>query len=372
MPQDENTEKLDLANPPFKTLFLSVLGNDGKLPYQAKLAIFIGAILCLGYAHAYVMNVSHILTQNIRGLFISPPLVIILAIAIVHVLHQIDPTLAQLNEVFLRSESDFKSFKEFVGDWRKPETSSFYYLSIVVFATTSFFLAMCAFFPVTYEIVPPDAVVAHLVKNGKVSLFTYVYYLSYSILWGTFLAIGLNRLSYSVRIIRDYGKRFIASDKIDLIHAITQEGLTSLADFAINIDIIVAIGTMWAASLLFEKILRQEPFYFHTVYLVGCILVFIIFSVFPLWQLHKEIVTAKRRIVKSLDKKIHQAGGQLDQGINGISLFHDLIIIRSKVDKMNTWGTNIGISIKMLILFLVPITLGALLEIVFEHFLSSL
>jgi len=371
LPHESNTEQLNLTNPPFKTFFLRVFGNSGKLPYQLKLIILVGVITGIGYTHAYVMNVTNIFAENIRGLFFTPTVVIIIAIAFVYVLKQIDPTLKQLNEVFLRSESDFKRFKEFVNNWRKPETSSFYYLSIVIFATISFYISIFAYFPMTYNFSPPDVVVAYLVKNGTVSLFTYVYYSLCAILWGIFVGIGFNRLFYGVKIIRNYGKCFISSDKIGFIHAIRQEGITYLANFAVKIDIIVAAVTLWSAYRLFENILKQEPYYFQMGYLVVCIFVFVIFSIFPLLQLHKEMVKAKKRLISSIDERIHQVHEQLNQGTNGISLFNDLIDFRSKVNKMNTWGSNTGISIRMLMLFILPIVLGALIQIMFERVLPQ-
>ena len=371
MQQDGGNEKLDLTNPPFKTFFLKVFGNDSelphqiKLPYQVKIAALVVALSTIGFVHAYVMDGMDIYTRNLRGIFFTPTLVIIMASTFIHVLKQIDPTLEQLNKVFQKSEEDFKNF---VGDWRKAQTPFFYYSCIVLFVILFFCTTMSAFFPVTYPYVQPDPLTARLVEDGTVSLLTYFYTLLLAVLGGVLIAIGFNRMFYCVRIIHDYGKRFISSEKIDLHQAIAQDSFTSLAKFATKIDLIVAAPTVMSAWYFFEGFLgpKRVVDYGDLFALFACIVTFAFFSTYPLWHLHKELVKAKQRLIITLDEQIQNADRQQDKGIQGILLFHSLLVVRNLVGKMSTWGLDMGVRISFLITFLVPIVFGALLQIWFE------
>ena len=366
MPPDGGDERLDLTNPPFKTFFLKVFGNDGRvLPYKIKLAVLVVALLVLGFVHAYVMDVMDLYTENLRGILFTPTLVIIMAIMFVHVLKQIDPTLERLNQIFLESGEDFK---EFVDDWRQDQTPSFYYLCIVVSVILFGCPLILNFFPATYQYVQPDPLVARLVEDGTVSLLTYFYYSLIAVLWAVLIGIGFNRLFYCVRIIHDYGKRFISSEKIDLRRAIMQEELTSLAKFAIKIDIIVAVATTMAAWNFFEDLLGPKGIVkYHTLgSLVGCIMTFVFFSTFLLWNLHKEMVKAKHRLIETLNEDLQKASNQLNQGTQEISLFHDLLNVRNQVGKISTWGINTGLLIRFFLTGVLPLVLGALLQIWFQ------
>ena len=366
MPQDGGDKRLDLSNPPFKTYFLKAFGNDGRiLPYKIKLAALVVALSILGFAHAYLMDVMNLYTENIRGTLYTPTVVTIMAIMFVHVLKQIDPTLKRLNEIFLESEEEFE---EFVGYWRQTQTPFFYYLCIVACVILFGSQSILNFLPATYQYVQPDPLIARLVEDGTVSLLTYSYYSLSAVLFGILIGIGFNRLFYCVRIIHDYGKRFIKSEKIDLLRAIMQEELTSLAKFAIKIDIIVAVGTTHAAWSFFEELLGPKGIveYYTLIYLVCCIMIFVFFSTFPLWSLHKEMVKAKHRLIETLNEDLQKASKQLNQGTQEISRFHDLLNVQNQVGKISTWGINTGLLIRFFLTGVLPLVLGALLQIWFQ------
>lgn len=364
MPHDTGDETLDLSNPPFKTYFLKFFANNGLfLPYKLKLAVLVAAIWVLGFAHAYFTDVMNLYIENLRGTLVTPILVIIMMIVFVHVLKQVDPTLKRLDKIFKESEEDRE---EFVDDWRKAQTPFWYYLCIVVCIILAVSHSIMDFLPATYRYIQPDPVIAQLVEDGTVNLFTYSYYSLSAVLWGTLIGIGFNRLFYCVRIIHDYGKRFISSKKIGLLRAIRQEELTSLAKFAIKIDIIVAVAATYVAWGIFEGLSGPNGIveYHSLFYLACCIMMFVFFSTFPLWNLHKQMVKVKNRLIKELDKDLKKASEQLNQRTqkHALSRFHDLLNLRNQVGKISTWGINTGILIRYFLTAILPLVLGALLQ----------
>lgn len=362
MPQDGAYERLNLTDPAYPAPFLKTFGNDGVLPYKIKCVALGVAVWILGYVHAYIMDVLDLFLNDIIFLTISI-LVGITLILVMHVCKEIDPTLRTLNDIFQKSDTEFK---QFIQRWNL-QSPRFYYLCLVVFAAFAYVTYMLAFFPVFYEYGDPAPWIRTLVENGTAGPLTYVFASFIAILAGVVLGVGFNRVLYFVRIIDDYGKRFINSEKIDLRRAILPEELTSLAKLAIKIDMIVAVPTTISAWIFFKSLLTLGLVNYGIIaYLVCSMLLFVFFSIFPLRHLHRETARAKHRLIKTLDKEIQQANEQIRFGIQGISLFHDLLSVRDQVRKMSTWGINTGLLIRFFMAGFLPLVIGALLQIWFQ------
>lgn len=363
MPQEDGKVKLNLTDPPYPALFLKAFGNDGRLPYKIKCFALAVSIWVVGFVHAYVMNVLDLYVRDIPYLLLSI-LLGITYIVLMHVCKQTDSTLRELDKIFGRSENEFK---EFIGKWNR-QPPLFYYLCLVISAVSVLALSLLQFFPVTYEYVGKSPWLRAFIESGTVSPLTYSYVSLSNILLGIMIGIGLYKVVNIARIIDDYGDKFIKNSKrIDIRRAILPQELTSLAKLAIKIDIIVAVPTTISVWIFLHDLFTNGIVnYGILVYLMGSILVFVLCSAYLLRRLHHEMEKAKEELIGKLDRDIQQVTQQIGQGIQGISLFHDLVVVRDQVKRMSTWGVNTGLLIRFFMTGLLPLVTGALLQIWIE------
>lgn len=354
-------DRIDLTNPQFRAVLLKTLANDGLVSYKLKCLAICAAAVMLGFAHAYALGVYDLFIHDIFAFVI--PIMGGIALALVfYVCKQMDITLEKLNKTFVKSETDFKRF---VYRWNR-QSPFFYYLCIGVFVISCLAASALAFFPATYGFTSPSPWIGKLVENGSVGLPTYVYFFFSNFLLGITLGIGFNRILYCVRILDNYGKSFISFDKIDLHWASTPEELTWLARLAVKIDMIVAVPTTICTLIFLQSLVAGVVNIVMLIFLVACILLFFFFSIFPLRHFHRELVKTKRLLIEDLNHTLQHVGKRSTLGIREHA---DIIIVKNHVKNMSTWGIDTGLLVRFLFAGLLPLVLGALLQIILERIL---
>jgi len=368
MPQKVRKENFNLTDPPFWAPFLKAFGNDSLLPYEIKCAALAAGVWALGFVHAHVMGVQDTFFEDYmyHVMVILSPFVFA---QVFRVCKSLDDTFKRLNRVFLNSEAEFEGF---ISTWKR-QSSSFYYFCVVGFAAIVLLTTSLVFLPSTWQYTSPAPWMIKLIENGTVGPLTYFNHFSSSILLGVMIGIAFNRLLYCVRIVDDYGNKFMRgrSEKIELRHLVVPEEFTSLAKLATMIAVIMVVPLFISAWIFFGGLLASKVNYGIIAYLAGSMLLFVFFSVFPLRHLHREMAEAKEREIGILDSDLQRAGKRVS-GIKGFSVFHNVVVVRDRVRMVSTRGINTGLSLRFLMTFFLPIVLGALLQIWFELILPWL
>ena len=182
--------------------------------------------------------------------------------------------------------------------------------------------------------------------------------------------IAFNRLIYCVRIIDDYGNRFITEEKINLKHAVIPKQISTLSRLAIKIDLILAAPTFACASMFFNNIfLIGKLDYGIMGWLIVISVMFVFFATFPLRNLHKALKKGKKRLLDKIDNEITEIIHNDQKGFGEFSEFNDILLLRDRVNSMSTWGVNNPLFLKFALTFFMPIFLGAFFQVFLETML---
>jgi len=362
-----STFKIDLTNPEFSAPLLKTFGNSGFLSYPTKIILLSLSIFIIDIMHAYWINILDLyLTDYIRFvIFIVYPIVFILFI---HVSKEVDTSLQELAKVFSRSSVDFKVF---VNKWRN-QSKYFYYFCICIITIPILIYTACGMFPEVWIGINfvPVTWLKHIVESGPVNIFTYIWLFIFSGLGGVMYGIAFNRLIYCVKIIDDYGNRFIKEEKINLKHAVIPKQISTLSRLALKIDLILTAPTFVCASIFFNNVLINGKLDYAIMgWLIVISVMFVFFAAFPLRNLHKALKKGKKQLLDKIDNEITEIIHNTQKGFREFSQFNDILLLRDRVNSMSTWGVNNPTFLKFALTFFMPIILGALFQVFLETML---
>ncbi len=352
----------DPANPPFSEPLLKLIGNDGILSYRVK-CIAIGPLF-------YLVGLLVTLLSGTFAIFVSDYAFCIACLmsgvnlyVILHACKQVDSTIGELNNI-LHYTTDEK-FSSFIN-WAKNESPRRYYLWVII---PVLFLVIAG----TLGYIGPP-----WVKEVQLSAYlpNKMYYLSWCILMGYLLGVGFNRINRYAHTIYNFSAMFCKPSRIKIFSQDGLGGLRPLTKLALKINMATALpGFVGVVYLMKSWTERGYPIIALPSYALMAFVYFIVLVcifIFPLWPVHKAMVTAKNRAQKQIDNIVEKIEfSDVDKiDIDSVDLLSKTLSIREKISKMSTWPLNFGLFIKFVTTGICPIIVGALIQIFLERLIT--
>lgn len=368
-------EYVGATKPPYPTLFLRRVANDGLLSYGTK-CFALGMIpYFLGWPVTFVSGALPIFASDWMFLVLSLAATLGF-IGVIHASKHIDKAVANVSKTMDLSERDLRVFREnarkemwtyqpMVSKWRKLSPFRWYLLHVsspIIFLVVlgSFNVFGCPWIKLDYS------------YSSWISLS---YYFSWLVLMGYIIGASVNRLCYYAFLINDYCKGFLLSheSKLSLLDLGKIEGLKPLGRlsllFVLPISIVPTIVIL--LSIVNGMFLNRtglsmfiSPLTYFVLVGYSTFLVFVFF--FPMRHLHSLLMRAKKRDLVTLMDHVCVACHNTD-----LNTMANGLIARQHVKGSPTWPFDMELMTKVFITILFPIIAGAIFQCLVEALIKG-